>query len=227
MSTANVIQIGSEGERAFERVRPLLDALRGNIKEVADRVSKEYDKLPKLEKAVFAERVKEEYGWSRDRLSTFARIGREFPEKKKIISSSNSTAKIDETSTIVMEEIVRTSDKDLRIAVNAGLFENKITGEDIRRFRRTGQLPQSNQPKKPKTDLQKIKSLMVDVEHHMKKASLGISSITAIMYDAEITNAKGREATALIQTFEKLCTNMATANPQTSKRAFAILRGEA
>ena len=226
MSIANVIQIGSGRERAYERVRPLLETLKDNIRVAASAVSKEYDKLPKLEKAVFAQRVKEEYGWSRDRLSTFARIGREFPKKKALISSSNSTAKIDETSTIVMEEIVRTPDKYLRIAVDAGLFENKITGEAIRRFRRTGQLPQPKQPKKPKTDLEKIKSLMVDAEHHMKRASLRIADITAIMEDSGITDAKGKEATALINAFEKLCTKMATANPKTSKRAFAILRGQ-
>ena len=77
------------------------------------------------------------------------------------------------------------------------------------------------------TDLQKIKALMVRADGQIRKASLAIASITAIMEEAGITNAKGYEATVLVRSFEKLCTKMATANPETSERAFAILRGEA
>ena len=77
------------------------------------------------------------------------------------------------------------------------------------------------------TDLQKIKALMVRANVQIKQASIAIASITAIMEEAGITNAKGYEATALVRSFEKLCTKMATANPETSERAFQILRGEA
>ena len=68
---------------------------------------------------------------------------------------------------------------------------------------------------------------MVHAEDHMRKASLDIGKIAALMYDSGITDAKGKEATALVKTFEKLCTEVASVNPITSKRAFQILRGEA
>jgi len=201
-----------------------LDALRGNIKEVADRVSKEYDKLPKLEKAVFAELVKEEYGWSRDRLSTFARIGRKFPEKKKIISSSNSTAKIDETSTIVMEEIVRTSDKFLRIAVNAGLFENKVTGEDIRRFRRTGQLP--TQTLKSKTGIAKAKDDLDKATAKLKGAAFNLRALVYFMQKHKATQASGLDAFKLVCAIEGIAAAISEFDSETRSRAIEIIQGK-
>ena len=77
------------------------------------------------------------------------------------------------------------------------------------------------------TDLQKIKALMVRADFHIRQASFAIASITAIMEKGGITSARGKEATVLIRSFEKLCTKFATANPETSERAFQILRGEA
>ncbi len=225
-SKSNVVQIAT-ADAAFKRVKPLLDRLRDDIKAAADVVSREYDALPKLEKTGFAEQVENEYGWSRDRLSTFARIGRDFPEKAKLISSRSSAIKIDETSTNVMTQIVRTSDEDLIKARDAGMFDVKVSGDDIRRFRKTGQLPKVKETPAPKTDLQKIRAEMERATQHMQSARKCISNILAIMETCNVHDAKGRQATALIKEFEKLCTEMAAANPTTSERSFKILRGEA
>ena len=223
-SKANVVQIGSEGERAYERVRPLLEKLKDDIRAAADAVSKEYDKLPKLEKAVFAARVKEEYGWSRDRLSTFARIGREFPEKKKIISSSNSTAKIDETSTIVMEEIVRTSDKSLRIAADAGLFENKVTGEVIRRFRRTGQLPREKSPSK--TGIAAAQDDLEKAYEKLKGAAVNLHSLVYFMQKHNATQASGLDAFKLVSAIEGIADAISEFDVETRTRAIEIIQGK-
>lgn len=229
MTKTNIVPIGStsEGERAYERVRPLLEKLRDDIREVAAIVSNEYCQLPKLAKAVFADKVKEDYGWSQSRLTTFAQIGRDFPKKQRLISRSAPSGKIDDLNMEIMREIVSTPDALLQTAAKQGMFDEPVTSREIRKLRKTGQIPRPAEKAQPQTDLQKIRALMVGAEHHMKRASLNISEITAIMRDAEITDAKGREATALVQTFEKLCLEISAANPKTSKRAFAILRGEA
>ena len=226
MSTAksNVVEIGSEGERAYQRVQPLLEKLKDDIRAAADAVSKAYDKLPKLEKAVFAERVKEEYGWSRDRLSTFARIGREFPKKKALISSSNSTAKIDETSTIVMEEIVRTPDKSLRIAVDAGLFENKITGEDIRRFRRTGQLPREKST--PKTGIAAAQDDLEKAYEKLNGAAVNLHSLVYFMRKHNATQASGLDAFKLLTAIESIAAAINEFDDETRTRAVEIIEGK-
>ncbi len=221
----NVVSIAT-ADAAFRRVKPLLDQLRDNTKEAASVVAKEYGPLPKLEKAAFAEKVKAEYGWSQERLKTFAQIGREFPDKQALISRSSTSAKIDDLDPGHMQQIIQIDNGLLKKAAKQGMFDRPVSVSQIKHLRKTGQVPRPPTKPHPKTDIQKIKSLLVDAEQHMKRASLNIGEITAIMYDADISDAKGREATALIQAFEKLCTKMATANPVTSKRAFAILRGE-
>ena len=211
MSTGKAVS--HTAKDAFKRVKPLLDVLKQDIRKAATIVSKEYDSLPKLEKKDFAAKIQAEYGWSRDRLSIFARIGREFPKKAKLISSSPATTKLEDFGSEHMAEIMRTPDK-------------KVSKRDIRSLRQTGKIPVVHVVK-PKNDLDKIRVLMVHAEDHMRKASLDIGKIAALMYDSGITDAKGKEATALVKTFEKLCTEVASVNPITSKRAFQILRGEA
>ena len=116
--------------------------------------------------------------------------------------------------------------KVLKAAATAGVFDAPITTRELELMRKTGALP-TETVKRVLTELQKIKSLMADAKSQIDRASLRIAGITAIMEDNDIANAKGKEATALISSFEKLCTKIATANPVTSKRAFQILRGEA
>ncbi|MCP5014712.1 MAG: hypothetical protein GY938_05435 [Ketobacter sp.] len=214
--------------QAFSRVKPLLDRLRHDLKAAANIVAKEYDALPKLEKADFADRVRKTYGWSQRRLNDFALIGRRLPEKEKVISMRAPAVKLDRSNTELMHEIVKTDDKLLAKAADKGMFDETVSARDVHRLRTKGMLPSDVKPiPTPKTDLQKIKAWMVDAEHHINRASLDIGKITSLMLDAEIHDAKGREATSLINAFEKLCTKMATANPVTSKRAFAILKGDA
>lgn len=224
MSTGKAVS--HTAKDAFKRVKPLLDVLKQDIRKAATIVSKEYDSLPKLEKKDFAAKIQAEYGWSRDRLSIFARIGREFPKKAKLISSSPATTKLEDFGSEHMAEIMRTPDKLLKKAADEGMFSKKVSKRDIRSLRQTGKIPVVHVVK-PKNDLDKIRVLMVHAEDHMRKASLDIGKIAALMYDSGITDAKGKEATALVKTFEKLCTEVASVNPITSKRAFQILRGEA
>jgi len=219
----NVVQI-STADAAFKRVKPLLDKLKDNLWAVARVIAREYDVLPKLEKKTFAERVQHEYGWGKSALAEYAQIGREFESKKKVIASAAADPKLDETSKKVMLEISRTPDATLKAAARAGMFDNKVSEYDIARFRKTGQLPRPKIASKPKTDLDKIRTAMVAAEIYITKASLKIGEITSIMEDGNITDAKGRETTALIRAFERLCTKMATANPTTSKRAFEMIR---
>lgn len=228
MATAKAVEVqGATADQAFRRCKPLLDRLRDDIKKAAEIVAKEYEALPKLEKSAFADRIKGEYGWSQDRLGRFARIGRDFPKKKELISSVSRTAKIDDLDTKHMELISGVDDSLLKKAASAGMFDKPVTTREIETLRKTGRIPEDKPKAKPTTDLQKVRALMEDAEGHIRRASLSVGKIVSIMYDADITDAKGKEATALIQAFEKLCTEMASANPKTSKRAFAILRGEA
>lgn len=221
--TANVVQIHT-ADAAFKRVKPLLDQLRDNIQAAAQACGDEYNALPDSEKAAFAEKISKTYGWSQRRLQDFAKIQKQLPKKQRIISTLTSAPKQD-FSTGVADELIKVDDKLLEKAARRGMFDREVSVRDIRKLRQTGQIPS---PKKaaPKTDLDKIKKLMVDADYHMRMASLKIGDITAIMEDTGIRDAKGREATALVKSFEKLCTKMATANPATSKRAFQILRGE-
>jgi len=210
---------------AFKRVKPLLDLLRKDIRKAAAIVSKEYSSLPKMEKTDFADKVQAEYGWSQNRLQRFARIDREFPAKARLISAAHAPSKLSDISTETMHQIVQTPDTLLKKASVAGMFAKAVTRNQVEALRKTGQLPKQSKAQ-PKTDLQKIRSWMVDAENHINRASLDIGKITSLMLDSKVRDAKGREATALILAFEKLCTKMATANPVTSKRAFAILKGE-
>ncbi len=109
----------------------------------ANVIAKEYDALPKLEKSKFAKKITAEYGWSQDRLNRFARVGKDFSDKRQIILDGAHTVQIDEVSLNVMTEVVRTTDETLKAAVKAGLFNNPVSAENIRRFRKTGRLPQS------------------------------------------------------------------------------------
>lgn len=224
MTTSKSLQ--GTAEQAFSKVKPMLDTLKKDIRTAADIVSKEYDSLPKLEKSKFAAKVQAEYGWSRDRLSTFARIGREFPKKAKLLSSSSTTTKLDGFDTGHMEEIVRTPDSLLEKAASEGMFDRQVSVKQIESLRKTGRIP-AVQTTKPKTDLEKIRKLLSDADNHVRKAAIDVGKIASLMYDSGITDAKGKEATAFIKSFEKLCTEVASVNPTTSKRAFEILRGEA
>ena len=222
-SKAKVIDLNTV-DVAFDRVKPLLDSLRDNLKAAAEAVGSEYDKLPDSEKPAFAKKVQAEYGWSRKRLGDFAKISRQLPEKQEIIwgGAPPTDFTIDQSN-----EIVRTPDALLREAAKQGMFDEKVSTRQIRELRRTGKVPVKVEPPRPTTDLQRIKVLMGDADSHICKASLKVGEILAIMEDSGITDAQGPAAKSLIQSFEKLCTKMAAANPSTSKRAFAILRGEA
>ena len=226
MATAKIIQM-SAADSAFDRVRPLLDQLRNDIRAAADAVAKEYDALPAEHKKDFADMVQQRYGWSHSRLSTFAVIGRRAPKKLQVIRNAAPRSEVDASNTELLHELSKTDDSVLRGAAGAGMFDRPVSARDVHRLRTKGMLP-SEPSKRPsaKTDLDRIKASMVKADNYINRASLEISNITSIMYDAGITDAKGREATALIKSFEKLCTKIATANPATSKRAFQILRGE-
>ena len=227
MPTAKVVQIGSEGELAFRRLEPILDRMRQITAGAKLEVAKEYDALKShSERATFEHLMYEKYGYSKKRLLALARVGREFPARKKILQR-NAGIPIDETNIEVMRCIVDMKDDELRLAAKAGLFKAAVSKRDIITYRQTGKLPTKFVKHVTKTELQKIQSLMADAKSHIDRASLRVADITAIMEDNDIANAKGKEATALISSFEKLCTKMATANPVTSKRAFQILRGEA
>lgn len=214
-------------DAAFKRVKPVLDNLNVNIKEARRVVGREYRALDDGQKKNFRKKISTQYGWSDDRVVAFARIEKKIESKKKIIQGGGARiTPLDELSTRTLTAICDTPDETLATATRAGLFKKPVTSEDIKRFRKTGQLPQPKTKRIAKTDLDKIRAAMVVAESHIRKASLKIGEITSIMYDADISEAKGREATALVKSFEKLCTKMATANPATSRRAFAILRGE-
>ena len=222
----DIVEI-STGDQAFERIEPILDRLVNNMKEARRVIGREYAELRDDQKKLFRERITKKYGWSDDRILKFARIEKRLPNKLRIINSTGArTTPLDELSTRTLTAICDTPDKDLKLGAKAGLFENAVTSEDIKRFRNTGAIPRKPVIEKPKTDLQKIRGFMEGARKDMDHASLKIGSITNLMQSSNITDAKGKEATALIQAFERLCTKMATANPVTSKRAFAILRGE-
>ena len=220
----NVITIGSEGERAYERVRPFLEEAKKTVTKAVLAIAEEFQKIKaETEKRVFCDKL----GWSRNRVSEFVTAAKRLPEKQRVLGL-DASSRIYDFDIQHLVEIGKTPNKTLKAAVAAGMFDvdKTVRVGDIRRLRNTGQIPQEQTKPASKTDFQKIKSLMDRAETHIRKASLNIAEITAIMEGAGITNAKGKEATALIKSFEKLCTKMATANPETSKRAFQILRGE-
>lgn len=228
MSTAksNVVQI-STADAAFKRVKPVLDRLQDNIKEARRVVGREYIALADNEKKSFRGQLADEYGWSDRRILEFARIEEKLDGKISVIDRGAARrTPLDELSTRTLSQICGTPDEILAKGAKAGLFDKPVTSEDIKRFRRTGKVQKAIVNKAAKTDLGKIRAAMILAESHITKASLKIGEITSIMEDAGIADAKGREATALVKSFEKLCIKMATANPETSKRAFAILRGE-
>jgi len=66
----NVVTIQSAGERAYERVRPLIEATKRNLIELAVTVGKEYRGLPKGERQVFRQKL----GWSQARIQAFEKL---------------------------------------------------------------------------------------------------------------------------------------------------------
>ncbi len=193
-----------------------------NLIELAVAVGKEYRGLPKGERQIFCQKL----GWSQGRIQAFAKVGEKFPAKQKVITSRRRDVCMDDLGVEHMLEISQTPDKTLEAAADAGMFDKPVSKRDIIRLRKTGQILKAKSEPIPKTDIEELRALMVRAENRMRKTSLAIASITALMEDAGIRDARGKEATALIKAFEKLCTKMATANPKTSARAFAILRGE-
>lgn len=223
MATAKAVALnGSLGEQAYERVRPLIEKAKKNVTEALIAIGSEYAALPDAEKDVFCKRL----GWSMNRVAEFATAAKRLPNIQKILGHERS-CRIEDFDMQHIVELGRTPEKMIRLAADAGMFDKPVTQRDIITLRKTGRIPEDKPKAKPQTDLQKIRALMVDAEGHMTRAALAVGKIVTIMYDSGITDAKGKEATALIQAFEKLCTEMASANPTTSKRAFAILRGEA
>lgn len=224
MSKTNVVQIHT-ADAAFKRVKPLLDQLRDNIQAAAKACGDEYNALPDSEKAAFAEKISKTYGWSQRRLQDFAIVQRKLPAKHKIISTRRAAPNLEDLSMRAAEELVRTDDALLRKAAARGMFDKKVSSNDIRRLRQTGQIPA---PKKeaPKTDIEKLMAQIVIATECMDNAALAINRATRIMDETNVHSPRGKEVGKFTRSFEKLCASVATTLPATSKRAFAILRGE-
>jgi len=123
------------------------------------------------------------------------------------------------------KNLARVGRKYKIIARHAGTPIDTLIGQGW--TRKTGQLPTDLVKHVAKTELQKLREHMQAAAKQLDQFSISMDRITRIMHDEEITNAKGQASTALVVAFERACTQMASVNPATSKRAFAILRGAA
>jgi hypothetical protein len=156
----------------------------------------------------------------------FAKVGREFPAKQKLLGQA---VNLDVLGIEHLSEIVQTPDATLKKAAKAGMFQRKeISKRDIRKLRQTGAVP-VDKPKKitEEPPPKQIKYAMANAEIHMERAGRDLARILNLMEANDIAQVKGHEPRRLVEAFEKLCAQMAAASPKTSKRAFQILRGEA
>lgn len=71
---------------------------------------------------------------------------------------------------------------------------------------------------------QQIVELQVKATKHLEAAVRKLDQIQQLMDEKNITEISGMEVRSLTTAFLKACTQMATANPKTSKRAFEMLR---
>ena len=221
-----VAKRGLRGYQAAKRVRPVLEAgMKGLIK-ASLAIGKEWDKLtdPDDQKTFL-----EELGLSETRVRTYAKIGREYPAKRKLLGQKINA---DVLGIEHMREIVDTPDTTLKKAAKAGMFERPaVPKRDIQKLRQTGQVPAPKPTKpvvvKPPTPAQRIKTAMGNAEYHLERAGRDLAAILNVMEANNITQVRGPEARRLVKAFERLCAQMAAASPETSERAFQILRGEA
>lgn len=216
---------------AFNRVSPLIGKHKKASKKLFYLIGNEYKRLPKSERAAFSEKIYKKHGWTRNYVQVLAASAEELPNKLHVIEMVSKTPlKTKDSSGGGFSHLITIAgieEKSLKEAAEKGMFDKPVSVADLRYLKRTGCIPQKKLPTKAQTDLQKIRGHMEQTTTHIDKAINHMSDILHIMETSNITDAKGKEATKLIQSFEKLCTKMAAANPATSKRAFQILRGEA
>lgn len=219
----NDIDTCNTAEEAFERVKPLLDRLRDDTKAAANVVAKEYDALPKLEKAAFAEKVTAEYGWSQERVRTFAQIGREFPSKQELICRSSSCAKIDDLDPAHMEQIIRVDDDLLKKAAKQGMFDRPVSVSQIKHLRKTGQLP--TQKPQPKTGIAKAQDDLDKAVQKLKGAAVNLHSLVRFMQEHSATQAGGLDAFRLLSSIEGIAAVISDFDSETRTRAVEIIQG--
>ena len=219
----DAIKTCNTAEEAFERVKPLLDRLRDDTKAAANVVAKEYYALPKLEKAAFAEKVTAEYGWSQERVRTFAQIGREFPSKQELIWRSSNCAKIDDLDPAHMEQIMRVDDDLLQKAAKQGMFDRPVSVSQIKHLRKTGQLPQEKPM--PKTGIAKAKDDLDKAYEKLKGAAVNLRSLVYFMQKHSATQASGLDAFRLVSSIEGIAAAISEFDNETRTRVVEIIQG--
>jgi hypothetical protein len=217
---------------AFKKVKPIIDSSRKTHQQMLFAVGKEYRGLSLAERKKFRVKVQNEYGWSKNYINKIEATTKKAPKKLEVIRAvSGAEIKTSDNSEVGLrhlEVIAATPEVTLKKAAKAGMFDEGVTVKELKTLQTTGKVPAKKpEKKKAKTDLQKVRAHMKLATKEIDNAVNHMSDILMIMEDSNITDAKGREATALISSFEKLCTKFAAANPITSARAFKILRGEA
>jgi len=216
----NVATIQSAGERAYERVRPLIETTRRNLIELAVAVGKEYRGLPKGERRVFCQKL----GWSQGRIQAFAKVGENFPAKQKVITSRRRDVCMDDLGVEHMLEISQTPDKTLEAAADAGMFDKPVTKRDIIRLRKTGQIPQEKP--KPKPGIAQAKGNLDNATAKLKSAAVNIRKLVHFMQKHSATQASGLDAFKLVSAIEDIADAIGEFDDETRSRAVEIIQGK-
>lgn len=236
MSANSLVQI-SPGLAAAERCRPYMDKARESFLEACKKIGSEYAALADDQKSVF----RKELGLSKDTIQSYAKIARKADEKLAVIQGGRAgAAPAIPPSVETWKEIVTADDKTLKLAASKGLFTDyEVTRDNVRRFKRTGQLPaikkldepeveprETEKPKKP-SPLPQIKDQLQKAETAINRAVGHVSRARALMEEHGVVNVTGPEVRALRKQFELLCAELAAADPNMLDRALKVLRGEA
>lgn len=216
----NVVIIQSAGERAYERVRPLIEAAKRDLIELAVAVGKEYRNLPKGERQVFCQKL----GWSQGRIQAFAKVGEKFPAKQKVITSRRRDVCMDDLGVEHMLEISQTPDKTLEAAADAGMFDKPVSKRDIIRLRKTGQIPQEKS--KPKTGIAQAKGDLDKAADKLRGATVNLNRLVYFMQKHSATQASGLGAFKLVSAIEGIADAIGKFDGETRSRAVEIIQGK-
>lgn len=216
-----VVKIRS-GEEAYNRVRPYLENAKTSLITLARQVGEEYSGLTNAdERAIFCKRL----GWSKTRVKDFAKVGREFDAKQRVIEGqAPGLLNLGDLGIDHMVEITKTKDSLLKKAAKEGMFKKGVSTRQIIKLRETGTVQKPPAP--VVTEKDKIKKQLADAAAATDKAVGHVSKARDLMERHNISQVKGIEVRKLKRALRELCAEIAAANPDMVEDALAVLRGE-
>ena len=127
-----------------------------------------------------------------------------------------------------MIELSGVKDALLRQAVREGMFDKRVTSDDIRRLKSTGAVSQPKLPRAPRRHTPRLQALahLALAEISIRTAVSRVSSVRRVIDKHGLAGIRGFEVTRFKRALKELYAEVAAADPALASEAIKVLRGE-